>query len=78
MAKKNNLFWKKAGVILSVVVLGAGIVAGFVTNSGEIKDNAKEITDHETRIRTVETAVTEQRKDVVYIKEALVRIEGKL
>ncbi len=79
MAKtKSNGIWKRAGVIITVVVLGVGMVVGYVKNSEEIIDNGKGITDHETRIRAVETAVTEQRVDVKHIKGTLDRIETKL
>ena len=75
---KNNGIWKKAGVVLTVIVLGVGIVVGYVKNSEEIIDNCEGITDHETRIRAIETAVTEQSKDVSWIKGSLKRIESKL
>lgn len=77
---KNNIATKMR-IITAIVLLLAlfgGLVAGFVTNSEEIKDNCKEIIDHETRIRTIETAVIEGRKDVSHIKETLDRIEKKL
>ncbi|KKN70108.1 hypothetical protein LCGC14_0434330 [marine sediment metagenome] len=79
MAKNNTATKIKTIVsIVGLLALFATIVAGFVTNSEEIEDNYKELTDHEIRIRAVETAVIEQRKDVSHIKETLDRIETKL
>jgi hypothetical protein len=78
MANKINGFLKKSGSVLTLIVLGASIVAGFATNRKEIKDNTKDIKDHEDRIRLIETAVTEQRKDVQHIKKTLDRIEKKI
>ena len=64
--------------MVKIILWAVGIV--FLTGSMAmvIRANTEEIKDHETRIRTVETAVTEQGKDVTHIKETLDRIESKL
>jgi hypothetical protein len=78
MAKNNGFWLKVAGIALALALTGAAVVTGFVSDSHQIKDNRDNIKDHEERMRTVETAVIEQRTDTGYIKESLVRIEKKL
>ena len=75
---KNNGIYKKAGVIITVIVLVVGVVVGYVKNSEEIIDNGKGIADHETRIRKVEKAVTEQTVMMKGMEKTLDRIEAKL
>lgn len=78
MAKNGNGIWKKAGVIITVVVLGVGIVAGFVTNTHQIKDNGEKIGDHEIRLRPVEKNTTEQTIQIQNINKTLEKMDKTL
>lgn len=76
--KNGNGAWRKAGVVLTVIVLGVSVVAGFVSNSDDIEHNTESIADHETRVRTNESAITSYGKDIGYIRQSVERIEKKL
>lgn len=72
MAKEKN------GNKIKVLIWLAGIVFFAGVTWAAVGYNALGITDHETRMRTVEESMIEQRTDIGHIKDSLERIESKL
>lgn len=61
------------GLITAIVTVG-GLIIGGATSYARLQDKSeaidKKVEKHEEQIKEVETAITEQRADMKYIKES--------
>jgi len=69
MTAGNNITLKWAATLVGVLLVFASIVFGYVR---------PRMDDHETRIRTLEVYMIEQRTDTKYIKQGIKDIKGQL
>lgn len=82
----NGVWWRRAGVIVAILVVASGVVGGYAVLGWKTEDNSEEIaqldahieTDIRPRLRMVENAVVEHRAIARANKETLDRIERKL
>lgn len=91
--KENNGFWRKAGVITTIVVIAVTVLSGYILVCGQVRTNQSAITElkkidiaelkevdkmSEKERRMTDQAVIRLQADVDYIKQGIDDIKEDL
>lgn len=74
MAKNNEVFWRRAKILLII----AGIIASIAMAYEKVNNHEKTLDKHALKIDNHEKAVVEIRTDIKYIREGIKDIREKM